>query len=55
MQLVKSSEENRTSFKERKANYERRDDKNILMRVGWKAIRIFENNGPKKKVMISCA
>jgi hypothetical protein len=49
MQLVKSSEENRTSIKERKANYESTDDKNILMRDGWKAILIFESIGLKKR------
>jgi hypothetical protein len=54
MQLVKSSEENRTSFKERKANYESRDENNILMHDGWKAIRIFKNIGLIKGHNILC-
>jgi hypothetical protein len=54
MQMVKSVEENRTTFKERKADCESRDDKNIIMHDGWKAIRILENIGLQNGRKILC-
>ena len=45
MQILKCSAENHTTLTERKADFESREDKNILMRDRWKAIRILENTG----------
>lgn len=42
MQMVNSSEENRTRFQEMKEIYGSRDEKIINKHDGWKAIRILQ-------------
>ena len=55
MQMVKSSEENGTRFRERKAVDGSRDEKNKITHGGWKAIRILQNTDLMEKAVKPCA